>query len=469
MKRIRSQRGIIGVVALVVLVMIMVALIASYALSRLNSSTEELTSTQTRLSRARDALEQFVSGAHRLPCPANPAVDTGDEVQASSTTCTYVEGTIPWKTIGMKREEGFDGWGRKLSYRVYTNSGSGSLTQPEGASMVNCDTVETSPSLGANGVCNNPLNAATRRDTTPAQFLAGKGFSLNDMGTAYSDVAYVIISHGVSGGGGYSASGIRRDMPSGDERNNTRENGSFVIRAFSDPDVSTASGLHFDDLLVYRRLADLMTRTKLTARDWPETYSTSQLFDSATVSAAVGSTVSSGQALGTSVDFGRVTVSGFTGSTATDVNYVETTSGTVTTGAVGVAGSSTMMSSATGEYLRFDFDDKATKFAVTLSHFGTYFFFVTWIEHAEFRFYLNGSQVGSAIPVSGCRDDGGLASFSLTPSGTFDRVEIQATSATSGGSSFISQFLVAEVKACASTESTCVTGLSSASPTNTCP
>ena len=467
MRRLAGQRGVIGVVALVVLVLIMVALIASYALSRLNASTEERTSTQARLARAQDALEQFVSGTHRLPCPANPAVDTGEEVQASSTTCTHGEGTIPWKTIGMRREEAFDGWGRKLSYRVYTNSGNGSLTQPEGASMVNCDTVETSPALGTNGVCNNPLNAPTRRDTTPAQFLAGKGFSLNDMGTAYSDVAYVILSHGVSGNGGYSASGIRRDMPTGDERNNTRENGSFTIKAFSEPDVSPTAGTHFDDLLVYRRLEYMIKRAKLTARDWPETYSTSQLFNAATVSTAVGSTVSSGQSLGTTVDFGRVTVSGFTGGTATDVNYVETTSGGVTTGAIGVAGSSTLMSSATGEFLRLDFDDKARKFAVTLTNFGTFF---TFVEKAEFRFYLSGSQVGAAQVMSGCAADGGLASFSITPTGDYDRVEIQPNASVSPVfGSFISQFLVAEVKACSSTESTCTTSLAVSNPASVCP
>lgn len=465
----RAQRGLVGVVVLVVLVLMMAALIASYTLSRLGTSTEERTTTETRLARAAESLDRYVSSAHRLPCPANPAVDTGDEVTATPTTCTYGEGTIPWKAIGLKREDAFDGWGRKLSYRVHTGTpaGNGSLTQAEGASMVNCDITDPAPALGANGICNNPMNAPTRRDTTPALFRAGKGLSLADMGTNYTDVAYVVISHGVTGLGSYSASGIRRDLPTGDERGNTREAGSFTIKSFSDPDTSSSVGTFFDDMLVYRRLDDLMTRTGLTARDWPETYSTSQLLDGATVSAAVGSTVTSGQTLGTSVDLGRVTVSGFTGGTATDVNYVETTPGNAATGALGVAGSSTLMSSATGEFLRFDFDDKATSFAVTLTHFGTYVQATTRTEHAEFRFYLDGIQVGLAVTKDGCNADGSLASFSITPSLTFDRVEIQPRSATPGGASFLTEFLVAEVKACAG--STCVTTLATANPASVCP
>ena len=59
---------------------------------------------------------------------------------------------------------------------------------------------------------------------------------------------------GSTGLGGYTVSGARLDMPAGDERGNTRENGAFTIKAFSDPDTSATSGTHFDDLLAYRTL-----------------------------------------------------------------------------------------------------------------------------------------------------------------------------------------------------------------------
>ena len=49
----------------------------------------------------------------------------------------------------------------------------------------------------------------------------------------------------------------------------------------------------------------------------------------------------------------------------------------------------------------------------------------------------------------------------MTPAGAFDRVDIQALDATGGGFSWLTGFLVAEIKACAATASTCTTSLAS--------
>jgi len=46
--------------------------------------------------------------------------------------------------------------------------------------------------------------------------------------------------------------------------------GPFTARAFSDPDIAADNMSHFDDLLVYRRLPDLVKRINLSARDWPD-------------------------------------------------------------------------------------------------------------------------------------------------------------------------------------------------------
>jgi type II secretory pathway pseudopilin PulG len=280
--RRRREQGATGALIAVILVLVMVGLFATSVLRRVAASGDEASETLRRLAAGADALEQFAAINARLPCPANPATNDGGEVITGGNIakCDFPEGTIPWRTLGMKFDDALDSWGRKVSYRVYTGTNSvGSLTQPGGISMVECDTLETvngdatSVSGALGGLCYpitdpDPLR---RRSTLPANFLAGKGLSLDDFGTSHSDVAYVLISHGATGLGGYTVSGIRLDLPSGAERNNTQDTGAFTIRAFSDPDVAADNSAHFDDLLFYRTLPDLVKRTNLSARDWPET------------------------------------------------------------------------------------------------------------------------------------------------------------------------------------------------------
>jgi hypothetical protein len=166
----------------------------------------------------------------------------------------------------MKREDALDSWGRRLSYRVYTCN-KGSLTQPGGVSMVDCDSnrAGASSGLNANKLCK------TTRDTSSDDFLsAGKGLTLTDMGTTYNDVAYVIMSHGPTGSGGYTVSGAGPlGSPKGNESKNTNATGPFFIQANSDPDKAADTPPHYDDILVYRRLQDLIVRIGLGPRDWP--------------------------------------------------------------------------------------------------------------------------------------------------------------------------------------------------------
>jgi type II secretory pathway pseudopilin PulG len=278
-----SQRGVAGVLIVLILVMVLVGFIASYALSRFTSSADDRQGSLKRLAAAQEALELYAARNMRLPCPASPTANTGDEVQLTTATCTFNQGTIPWNTIGLLREQGLDAWGRKIAYRVYTGN-KGSLTQPRGVSMIECDTVEPSPegttsvagSLG--GLCKpdppNTLNLGLRT-TTPAEFLDGKGLRVKDGSADYTDVAYVLISHGQSGLGGFTSSGASvmiddKTDPKGDELDNTKATGPFVIKPFSDAETSILANDHFDDFLVYRRLPELIARIKLDARDWPD-------------------------------------------------------------------------------------------------------------------------------------------------------------------------------------------------------
>ncbi len=261
----RRQRGASGLLIVVVLVLVMAGYLATGLLARVAAGRGELRETNRRLAHASDFLEQYAASARRLPCPADPTQATGVEVPSPPASCSFPEGTIPWSTLGLRADDSYDAWGRRLSYRVYTGP-AGSLTQANGISMVEC-ALNGGAGTTADGLC-RPADPDPTQRTSEAAFLAGKGFNLSDFGTPYSDVAYVLVSHGPTGAGGYTVSGARLDLPAGNQRNNTNAGGPFTIEAFSDPDVEPASGAHFDDLLAYRRLPELVRRVHLSARLW---------------------------------------------------------------------------------------------------------------------------------------------------------------------------------------------------------
>ena len=463
-----GQAGASGVMIIAVLVLIMVGVVAAYLLSRLSSAGDDRVQTTKSLAAAQAALEQYAGVAMRLPCPADPSANTGDEVP-SGATCSFPEGTIPWHTIGLRRDDGFDAWGRKISYRVYTGN-KGSLTQAGGVSMVECDAVEPSPGGttsggSAGGLCNSNTNPYLR-DTTPDQFLSGKGLTLNDNGVNHTDVAYVLISHGLTGLGGWSASGVQLDMPKQDERDNTKDTGPFHIEPFSDPDTGATENGHFDDLLAYRTLPELVKRIGLAARDWPE------VGDVRFSLGAIGDVLPGATAgdLGTSTltfTNGGVAVTGFgSGGVAQNIAFDTSGSGAGGLGVVG-AGSNALTSGtgSTGEGLRFGFTQTFRRFAVTLDAFGTGVSAGTPYSEIVQLTFLNGVSTVATVTKSGCNPDGGLATFVVDAGANFDAVEIRPEE--TGVPGVHTSFVVSEIAACPSGSSTCTTSLALAP--NICP
>jgi type II secretory pathway pseudopilin PulG len=469
----RAQQGALGAIVIVILAILLTAFVAAYALTRMKSGNESTTDTGTALAAAAEALDQFASAQKRLPCPADPAMATGLEVLPApgAATCSFPGGTLPWQTLGLKVEAGYDAWGRKISYRVYTGN-KGSLTQPNGINMVECDLEQATPGSttatagSAGGLCvssADPLLRSTRADT----FLQGKGLALKEFGVDRDYVAYVLVSHGVSGLGGYTASGARLDLPMGVERNNTDDNGPFTIKAFSDPDTAVANAQHFDDLIVYRTLPDLVKRAGLSARDWPEAavVSSSALLNATTAATALGQpSVAPGDLGVSALAISGVQVSGFSSTgTATNLTLDSTTllDGTVAEG-FGIAGNFTNRITNFGnEYLKAQFPAASTRFAVVLADFGKYSILgLTFTEKVEFRFFSGATQVDSIVKA-GCSVDGGLAGFYMTTS-AFDSVEIRPQAATTATSTTgFTELLVSEVMACAAAAPSCTTSLSS--------
>jgi len=453
------QRGVSAIFIAVILILVAAAVLALLALTHTSTDVDRSYKTTEQLAKIGAALEQFASASERLPCPADPALDTGDAVPNSGVTaCSFPSGTVPWRTIGLRREDALDAWGWKISYRVY--SGNTGLTQDGGASMVHCDTIEPAPAgPTANGLCR------ATHDTTPAQFLAGKGLGVNDFGNAIADAAYVLISHGTTGLGAYTGAGMQKQpLPaSTDETTNLAAAGPFVARAAVST-VSAEDPTHFDDVLFYRHLADFVRRANLAARDWPDPGTFADLtFNSATVGAALGSTPSYGSTGQSTINFQNATVSGL-GAGSTTISF-ETSAGTEGIGVMGgSSGTVSAVSSDAGEGLRFDLYLKARQLAVTFNDFGR----LTGTpgnprEEAQFAFFDGATQVFSVVK-QGCKPDGGLASFVIDAGVDFDHVEIRALTASDGTSR--SQFFVSQFLTCAA-GATCTTSMST--PGNTCP
>ena len=70
---------------------------------------------------ARQALISYAIANGRLPCPANPAIasgqpDAGIAGAYRDDQCAHgLFGALPWATLGLKE---LDAWGNRLSYRV---------------------------------------------------------------------------------------------------------------------------------------------------------------------------------------------------------------------------------------------------------------------------------------------------------------------------------------------------------------
>ena len=459
----RTERGASGLFIAVILILVAAVALAILALTGGSANIERGTQVADRFKVLEAALQQYVTANGRLPCPANPALDTGDaDPVAASAVCNSAQGTVPWKAIGVRREDAIDSWGGKIAYRVF--AGNTGLTQATGASMVNCDTVEPGPAgVDASGLCRATQN------TTEAEFLAGKGLVVAAFGTALADVAYVLISHGPTGLGAFTTAGTQKMLPaSAGELANTSAAGPFVAQAASAQGVAPGDAAHYDDVLAYARIGDLIRRAGMGGRNWPDAAGgpVGITFDAPTVSAAAGTPVSPGGVGQNTLNFTGAQVSGRgTGASLTEIAF-DSLGGY---GGLGVAtGGSNLIQSSADEFLRISFTETGfTKLGITLNDFGVYGFLL--FELVEFRFYLDDTAVGSTVTGVSCNFDGALASFSVDVATAFNRVDIVPIPAFNFfGAPGITAFLVSEVKACPATEATCRTVLDDpANPFNT--
>jgi len=212
------------------------------------------------------ALQQYALVNARIPCPANGLVTSGLESIAGSA-CNSPSGVVPWVTLGLQQSAVVDSWGRLISYRVF--DGATGFTRTGGLSLSDCQDSDVTPTIGlvsgGGTLCDSMLHMNARSD-----FFANKGLTVNDRGAIVANIAYVLISHGPSGLGGYgpNASG-RLPLPvPATELANASAGGTYWI---VDPSSGVGPGdpNHFDDVVAYARASSFVASAGIGGRSWP--------------------------------------------------------------------------------------------------------------------------------------------------------------------------------------------------------
>lgn len=297
---VRSQRGLVALLLAVAILTTVATTMVIRQANGLRKAGDQIGITNLRLELVRKALVDFVVLNSRLPCPADGALDVGlpdpntftptPNPPIPNVLCNKRDGTVPWAVLGLSDKETLDGWGRKISYRVYDGGlvPQVGLTVDKGASLVACDKDFTSPTPAASAAAVPPAYLCadpTLNRTDPATVLASlvrPGLALADQGVAVTQVGFILVSHGPTGlgawllGGGCPAPGCRMALPpaplTNPERPNTQAPGAGVVyvkRVNSDKTVTTADPANFfDDQVVYMTIADLLSAAGRGARNW---------------------------------------------------------------------------------------------------------------------------------------------------------------------------------------------------------
>ena len=192
------------------IVLVIVALLTGGLLLGVTAqrSAAEVVDARNRLEAVREALVGFALVRGRLPCPAAPAVATGN-VAAGRENCALEHGVLPWVDLGLPE---VDPWGQRYTYYA-SNAFTGAV--PAGALA--------SFTMATNG------NANIKETASSGANIA-------------SDLPAVVVSHGSRSFGGWRSDGTQVPGASGDELENANANLTFVSRTTGDT---------FDDLLTW--------------------------------------------------------------------------------------------------------------------------------------------------------------------------------------------------------------------------
>lgn len=275
---------LIEVVVVMLILTILIAMVA--AITRGIAAGQKRSLTATRIAGIDAALVQFVQHQKRLPCPANgtfasSANNAGVEMRAGGVcTGNQQDGVVPWRTLGLAENDATDAWDRRLTYRVGP-----ALARDGGMDMSWCDPAGGGVGVGNPIACNPACTSSTlaANCTPPVTFLATKGLEIRDVagnvtmnpnpgaGVAHTGAAYVVISPGESGGGGYLSSGQLGTSSVGDGTEEMKNYASLpnagVATYYVDNALTETNDLlHFDDVVSRPSVLAVVTKAGLGPR-----------------------------------------------------------------------------------------------------------------------------------------------------------------------------------------------------------
>lgn len=303
----RRQAGFTLVEIAMVIVVLGLLLTVLLGISASLISQQRIQTTRTRLASIDTALALFVSVNKRLPCPADGRLSAAAGGAENATTgpprtCNgnQQHGVVPWGALGLTASDVEDGWGSRFTYRAGP-----SLVLDNGMDFTSCDpaggnvtTINTSPpwcmtagpgptecnggSLSTN--CNPPaigLRSAVNKglvvkNAAGTVMMDPRGSAGTCAAEVSTGAAYVVISHGAEGGGGYSSEGalVTSTVAAG-----TMEAMNFANLAYTAPVCSVAptsflvddtlnavGATHFDDSVSRPNILTVVNRAQLGPR-----------------------------------------------------------------------------------------------------------------------------------------------------------------------------------------------------------
>lgn len=264
------RRGFTLFEMVVVLLIIGVILAMSATITRGIASAQRRSVTATRLATIDAAIVNFVAQQKRMPCPADGTLassnnNAGTEgARNAATGCTSLANSIvPWRALALTEAEVTDGWERRITYRVQPL-----LAADNGMDMSWCDPAGTEAAAAAPKTCSVAcVSTNLLLCTPPANFLtgtaSGRGLQVKNLagtslmtplGTPHTGAAYVLVSHGETGGGAYINTGSVSATTSTDGTEEQKNYANVAYNAatsyYVDDSTNDVAGTsHFDDMV----------------------------------------------------------------------------------------------------------------------------------------------------------------------------------------------------------------------------
>jgi len=260
--RRHGRRGFTLVEILIVIVILGLIMAMATLLLRSVSVTQKRSVTAARMANVEAALVQFVMQQKRLPCPADgtqPTSTGGAEMWAGGTCTTQLNGVVPWRSLGLSAADATDGWDRRMTYRVDQ-----ALVAVNAMDLSWCDPAGTQVYVAGSSCSNGCTSSALGNCTRPSDYLNNKGLQvrnlaavvvMNPAGTPTSPptgAAYVLVSHGESGGGAYLDTGVLATSTTADGTEEQKNYANAGLGAYyvDDQPSEVGGANHFDDVVV---------------------------------------------------------------------------------------------------------------------------------------------------------------------------------------------------------------------------